>query len=246
VRNLTAHGSDVTDDPQRADDVSMPRCLSLADLQRIAFAAVALSSVFVIDACESHQAAKSSATIASRSVPTMEMRRVARTLPSNIAPATDVVEYGATAVKSLNSTRRFYGQCGTSAVARPGRNAFHCVAADYVFDPCFVIRNAYLTCPIDVFSGKAVAFLAQNQLPPTPHRQATTAVWAMLLATGAHCHLQTVMPNRVYPMSCNGDRSLCRVPEVRDAPSVYFARCARPIPDGTIDEVRRLVKVAYW
>lgn len=158
-------------------------------------------------------------------------------------PATQIVDFNPQSMATMRSGDRFRGQCSISAFAQPQRAAYRCAGNGYVLDPCFNPSVGTLTCP-DFVDEKRVIAKADRRILRTSAAPHQSAVWAMVLASGARCQLATELHLGHFRFWC-GNLHVCSAPDISNAAGAYFVRCADVIVDGTTNESRVLVKTAF-
>src|SRR5579872_7234003 len=69
------------------------------------------------------------------------------------APLTQVVVYHP---GSMHVTQTISGMCWESSIASARRDAFRCIIANIIHDPCFALDAQDVACPVDVVRDRGI------------------------------------------------------------------------------------------
>ena len=124
------------------------------------------------------------------------------------------------------TTLRAAGNCWTTSIASRRSDAFRCMVANGIYDPCFRINSRTVACPTNV-AGNAGVRIALTKPLPRPNLGNARDAWFMQLAGGVTCNIGTgtVLPG--YPFYCTGNL-VCSEPSTAANRRAIFVRCGRP------------------
>ena len=124
------------------------------------------------------------------------------------APSTKVVMFAPFGSSGLNAsykvTSKLHGACWTGSIASQRPDAWRCMVANSIYDPCF--SNAALSsvaCSNDPFSKNVVLIVLDKPIPTQERNKGKPAPWALLLANGARCFMATGATGEVAGMRLN-------------------------------------------
>ncbi len=131
------------------------------------------------------------------------------------APSTKVVMFAPFGSGGLHAgykvTSKVHGACWTGSIASQRPDAWRCMVANSIYDPCF--SNAALStaaCSNDPFSKSIVLIALDKPIPTHERNTGKPSAWALLLSNGARCFLATGATGEVgglrlnYECSTNG------------------------------------------
>ncbi len=155
------------------------------------------------------------------------------------APSTKVVLFAPFGSGGLHAgykvTSKVHGACWTGSIASQRPDAWRCMVANSIYDPCF--SNAALTtvaCSNDPFSKSIVLIALDKPIPTHERNTGKPSAWALLLSNGARCFLATGATGEVgglrlnYECSTNGWVLGAPDPSKRPWQALYSAKT-----DGT-------------
>ena len=147
------------------------------------------------------------------------------------APAAPTLAAHTTAVvfnaKSMRVTARQTGYCWTSSIASQRSDAYRCMVANSIHDPCFMISAHAVACPSNAISNSGVVL---SLTKPLPESNVTANAWMMQLTSGATCNIGTGTTMPGYPFYCSGNL-VCSAPPPGKPRAAVFVRCA-PVANG--------------
>ncbi len=138
------------------------------------------------------------------------------------AAQTKVVAFKPAAMKITSSVR---GHCWTTSIASRRSDAYRCMVANSIYDPCFSSGAKTVACPTDVAANSGVRITLTRPLPQSNTGNVRNA-WMMQLAGGAKCNMGTGTVIPQYPFYCTGNL-VCAAPASSQKPPV-FVQCGRP------------------
>lgn len=159
------------------------------------------------------------------------------------AASTKVVKYSP---RDMKAQKAIDGNCWTSSIASPRKDAYRCMAGNEIYDPCFVIDPKSAGCPTDLAADSGVVLNLTKALPPPASPLAEPQAFAMVLQSGAKCNRATGTVVADYPYYCSGESGVCQGPDLAKPQVAYFVKCATPKDALHVTGVTsNLVKIVY-
>lgn len=137
-------------------------------------------------------------------------------------PATQVIDYKPAHMKVTATLR---GSCWVTSIAVDRRDAYRCMSANEIFDPCFARGASTVYCPQDLIADRGTAIRLTKSLP-SPNKSARDQAWAMQLKSGDFCTIGTgtIVPR--FPFYCT--QGVCSMPTPAADSRAWYAQCGRP------------------
>ena len=103
------------------------------------------------------------------------------------AEATRVVLYAPFGFDGLRSdfhvSSKIHGSCWTGSIASPRSDAWRCMVANRIYDPCFSNGGlSSVACPTDAFSKTVILIVLDKPLPAHYGNHGNPSPWALLLS----------------------------------------------------------------
>jgi hypothetical protein len=124
------------------------------------------------------------------------------------APSTKVAMFAPFGSGGLNAsykvTSKVHGACWTGSIASQRPDAWRCMVANSIYDPCF--SNAALSsvaCASDAFAKNVVLIVLDKPIPTQERNKGKPSAWALLLDNGARCYMATGATGEVAGMRLN-------------------------------------------
>jgi hypothetical protein len=136
-----------------------------------------------------------------------------------ISAHTAVVVFDA---KTMHVTQRVDGYCWTGSIASSRSDAYRCMSANSIHDPCFTLSSREVACPSASEANSGIAISLTKPLPPSNQ---PNSVWRMELQSGAQCNAATGTTIPGYPFFCTGGL-VCSAPPEGPQQNAVFVRCA--------------------
>ncbi len=157
---------------------------------------------------------------------------------------TTVVNYSAPA---MIATKHVSGYCWTSSIASRRSDAFRCMTANEIHDPCFEIDAKSAACPDEAALNAGIVISLTKPLPAAQSPPPSPQAWAMVLESGVHCSRATGTVDPGYPYYCSGVRGQCSEPDLSKKRQAYFVECAKSVSaQGKAEDVSStLAKIIY-
>lgn len=152
--------------------------------------------------------------------------------------ATKVVDYTPAHMEVTTTLR---GSCWVPSIAIERRDAYRCMSANEIFDPCFVRGAGTVYCPQDLIADRGTVIRLTKALPP-PSKSNKDEPWAMQLKSGDFCTIGTgtIVPG--FPFYCT--KGVCSMPAPAEKSLGWYAQCGRPRspPLGVTHPVAQFVR----
>jgi len=145
------------------------------------------------------------------------------------APLTQVVVYHP---GSMHVTQTISGMCWESSIASARRDAFRCIIANIIHDPCFALDAQDVACPVDVVRDRGIVV----RIASTPSTRANvgapgaTAPWTFILASGSLCALGTGTVISDFPYFCRGSLVCAQPASLGGDARRFWAECGKVVP----------------
>lgn len=116
-------------------------------------------------------------------------------------------------------TKTVHGNCWTDSIATARADAYRCMVANAIYDPCFAAGSNRVGCPTNLARNRGVVIISTLPKNPPPYSQ---PAWAMMLTDGVVCTAITGTTMPGYPFACTNSL-ICNAPRISAHSSV---RCA--------------------
>ncbi len=129
------------------------------------------------------------------------------------------------------------GYCWTGSLASNRSDAYRCMSANDIYDPCFVDEGRTVLCPSDIPPRRGVLLRLTKPLPQgNKQLPGPAGPWAIQLRNGLHCGVVTGAGVGGFPFACAGRPVLYCKPVSAPVNGVRYTTCG-PIQENT-DEVK--------
>jgi len=120
-------------------------------------------------------------------------------------------------------TKTGLGSCWEGSIAANRADAFRCTVGNSISDPCFVRSSGSVACP-EIPAGDQGLVIKLTKPLPANDVSGPANPWAMVVAPGTRCRIETgtVIPG--FPYYCTGEL-VCAVPKPDPNTGEYHTAC---------------------